>query len=169
MKIYMKVILVVSLFVMPLIAGTATQVVASGPNPGMGNEERIIGPATEGIVYMEFVETDSTKCTDNGSLWAPCYIATVVGACQKQSIVLRFSENISLDDFKAIPEEYLLGFSVDGISPPGCYSEEGGEELIITGVSKFNNTSTTIETPNYEMLEIYAIGARVSISVIELK
>lgn len=135
---------------------------AGNPNPGMGDGERIIGPATEGVLYMEFVE-DFDICNANYS-YNPCYVGTVVGACQKQSIVLRFAEGITLEEFVNIPEENILNFRLGNAAPAGCYSETGGEELIITGVSKFNNSFANIGG-----LTIYAIGARVNISVVEPK
>ena len=116
MKRAVKVLLVLALALQMLsLAGSA----AFAGNPPPAERERIIGPPIEGVLIVK----DGVG-------------ATFVGQCKKQPVLIAIDYPWYTATFT---EADLMHYRIDGAAPPGCFSEAGGENLIITGVQKFIN------------------------------
>jgi hypothetical protein len=125
---------------LPVLVLAAAGAFAGNPPTGA---ERIIGPPIEGVLVI-----------DNG-------LAKFVGQCKKQAVLLVFQY---AGDIANVTAADLMNVRVDGAAPAGCFSEFGGENLIVTGVQKFTNYTT----PTASFL-FPAIGAELQISVVEAK
>ena len=137
------------LIVLMLLSGIMTAHVDAQNEPPSGTE-RIIGPPIDGVLTAALDE----------SMFAATIV--IVGNCNgingtKIPVALGpVPYPISPAGFANATASDMDNFRIRGGGAPGCYSLTGGEDLIITGVTKFNNTGT-------------AIGAEVSISVVEPK
>jgi len=61
----------------------------------------------------------------------------------------------------------LLDKILEGIAPPGCFSDLGGEDLGISRVLNFFNTTTVEEDPDTgELIYKGALGAEVTLQVV---
>lgn len=147
------VLLISGLIVITLILGVAVSGYAATSTlkePPDSNKERIIGPPIDGVLTATLNE-DGISAT-----------VVVVGNCNKAAIVFGpgpFPVNTEPTVGKTFSETTaadIENYRMNGAGPAGCFSTAGGENLIITGVTKFNNTGT-------------AIGADISISVVEIK
>lgn len=136
MKQVVKMTLGVALAISVLVLAAAG---AFAGNPPTGSE-RVIGPPIEGVVVISGGQ------------------ATFVGSCKKQPVLLVLPYS---GELAAVTEADLMNVRIPGAGPAGCFSELGGEDLIVTGVQKFTNYTGSFPFP--------AIGAELSISVSELK
>jgi hypothetical protein len=140
------------------------------PQPPAG-DQRIVGPATDGVIIAEFVEHP-------GLLTGDAYV-TFVGACRanndpeiksKVQVILFWEElNIPTENFINATEEWAIFTVLTDQAPVECYGQPSPNNkynLIVTGVQKFNNASV-IHPGTGEMK--YMIGAELSISVLEPK
>ena len=134
---------VVVALALPVLLLAAAGAFAGNPPP-VANE-RIIGPPIEGVVVI-----NSTG-------------AIFVGKCKKLTVLLplRYPFNTV-----GLTEADLMNYRLDNAAPAGCFSETGGENLIITGVQKFVNYIPPAGAPAFLFP---AIGAEIAISVVELK
>lgn len=139
MKHMVKMTLVLALILPVLLLATAGAFAGNPPTAG----ERIIGPPIEGVVVI-----------DHG-------LAKFVGQCKKQPVLLVLGYS---GDLATVTEADLMGVRINGAAPAGCFSDLGGEDLIVTGVQKFTNFSHPVRA-----MEFPAIGAELSISVVEAK
>lgn len=130
-----------ALLVLPLMLGT-TLVAQADPEPPGGGEQ-IIGPPID-AVFTAISDADGFQA-----------IATVVGACKKIPVAFG-PTSLAVGVFANITAENIEDLRFRGIAPAGCFSQLGGEDLIVSGVTKFNNTGT-------------ALGADIQLSVVKPK
>jgi hypothetical protein len=149
----------IMLVVVCTLALAITVPAALAGNPPTG-AERVIGPPIEGVfVGHEVWVVDS--------IWGEIQyvIGTIVGACKnnqegKVPVIFYIEEPA---DVATLTEEDLMNYreGLTGMGPAGCFSDGGGENLIVTGVQKFINYSS----PGVPSV----IGAEVQLSVVEAK
>ncbi len=141
-----------------LVFGSGLGLVYGGsPEPGEKAGERFVGPNIDAVMTV-------TCCTPDPIVpGRQLYTLTIVGSCRTfgqmtQHMAVSFTEQKTVDpaDFPLFTEANFVFQRREGEGPPGCHSINGGEDVIITGVTKFNNTGTEI-------------GAEVVVSFVEPK
>ncbi len=142
MKQVMKMTLVVALALLALTLAATSAIAGNSPMSG----ERVIGPPIEGVAVV----------LSDGS-------ATFVGMCKKQPVLLAFQYP---GDIRTLVEAQLMYVRLGPAAPAGCFSDLGGENLMITGVQKFANFNPP---PPFSIVSFPAIGAELQISVVENK
>jgi hypothetical protein len=124
MKQVLKLTLVVAL-VLPVLLFAAASAFAGCPDPP-GPDKMIIGPTMEGTLMMD---TDQMVLENFGYSWAK-----FIGECREKRVFI--STLIWGDFINLTVDGDLINFQITGAAPAGCYSQAGGEDLIITRVKK---------------------------------
>jgi len=131
---------------MYVAAGDVSMVQAQGEGPP-DSTQRVTGPAIDAVM---------TSTYDNGTV-----TSVIVGSCKKQSIVLYGTFNaVSPNDFSSQNASTIENRHL-GPALQLCFPGSSGT-MIITGVSKFNNTGVDSTGKG-------ALGADISISSLEPK
>ena len=133
-------------FAFPLVLMSIEKAYAGNesPEPPSG-AERVTGPPIEAVLTATF---------DAGTSQASIVI---VGSCKKTPIALGpIATSSSPALFAGRTLASVENIRLVGAAPAGCFSAAGGETLLVTGVTKFNNTGV-------------ALGADVSLSAVEPK
>lgn len=133
-KLTSGVLFLTILLVLPLILIPAPNGYAGGPEPpyeGIPAGGKVItGHLSVGLAVNPFYVTDPMM-----GMAASLFI----GACGKMDVAIGpFYETITLSGFmEETTEEFLESYTLAGVGPPGCFTENGGEDLIITKIKKF--------------------------------
>ena len=130
-----------------LVFGVNFVAFSGGPEPP-GGDEKITGKAKRVILT-------AVQISING--W-PVVVQVIVGECNDAQFQLGpyVEENgpITSTNIDKIVESSLLYQILPDAGPAGCYSEYGGEDLIITKVTEFFNSGTTVSAVvNLQMIE----------------
>jgi hypothetical protein len=137
-KLTSGVLFLTILLVLPLILIPAPNGYAGGPEP----------PGYEGIPaggktitgYLAVGLTDPRYDSDKDT-WVGDTATLFIGACGKTNVVIgpfiEIGETTLSSFIDLTTEEYLEGLTFEEAGPPGCFSPEGGEALIITKIKKF--------------------------------
>jgi len=130
------------LLIAALMLGLASTGYAQEPPEG----SKISGKATDAILTAVVVEIESF----------PFVVQTIVGTCNKIPFVIGplINNPITPENIGSITQEQVEGILLANSGPPGCYSEFGGEDLVISRVSSFSNA-------------VEAIGAEISLQKVE--
>ena len=119
-----------TLVVVTLVLGPVSMVMGNPEPPGEG--ELVIGPPIDAV----FTGTNTGAGTAN---------VTVAGACKKISVSFGpFDIGLPVGGFGAVDVDHILGLRFRGVAPAGCFSDAGGEDVVVTGVTKFNNDGNVI-------------------------
>jgi hypothetical protein len=126
-----------------LIGGALEGYAATAVEPPDG-AERVTGPPIQAVLTATFDPSTGLQTT------------VIVGNCKKQAIAFGPSSvPTTAAAFSAATAASIENSRQRGIAPALCFPP-GGQDLVVTGVTNFNNTGTVI-------------GADVSISAVELK
>jgi hypothetical protein len=133
-----------------LLPGSTPSLVWAGAGEPPSGTERVTGFPIDGVLTSTYADDGSGAGTGTAT-------TVIVGSCKK--VAVAFGPAGLLTDaatFASQTADSVINRRLSGVGPAGCYSPGGGESLIITNVTKFNNTGT-------------AIGADVSLQVVEPK
>lgn len=130
-----------------LVFGVNFVAFSGGPEPP-GGDEKITGKAKRVILT-------AVQISING--W-PVVVQVIVGECNDAQFQLGpyVEENgpITSNNIGDIVESSLLYQVLPDAGPAGCYSEDGGEDLIITKVTEFFNSGTAVSAVvNLQMIQ----------------
>jgi hypothetical protein len=131
----MKKILLVSVFLIPLMLLPPSISIGGEPPPGF----TIGGPAIVGVLTLENERDDFGVETGYMTV-------TFRGLCKIEYVKKKLCYFPLPPEFPfaAITKEMLLNYVLQYEGPPDCYSECGGEDIIITRVLKFKNARDRI-------------------------
>ena len=134
------------LIVTTLVFGVNFVAFSGGPEPGDGT--KITGKAKTVILT-------AVQISING--W-PVVVQVIVGECNDAQFQIGpYVEEdgaITSTNIAGIVESDLLLQILPDAGPAGCYSESGGEDLIITKVTEFFNSGTTVSAVvNLQVIE----------------
>jgi hypothetical protein len=126
----------------PLMLAPLSNVEAGNPEPPSGAEQ-IVGPAIDAV----FTAVPSGINA----------LVSVSGSCKKLAVSFGpFALPLPVGGFPAITADSIEDLRFRGSAPAGCFSPGGGEDLIVTSVTKFNNNG-------------FVAGANISVSVVKPK
>jgi hypothetical protein len=128
-------ILLISLMAITIPVGYA------GEPPPCSNGYALIGPPVVGTVVIKYLSgTDPYYLLSYvfKGCCADCFQGSSGGSCSKATIQFEKTLNILPEDF--LPE-YIQNYNVIGFGPKRCYSKNGGEDLVVTEILKFDNTT----------------------------
>jgi hypothetical protein len=141
-KFAFKTMVLSILLILPLMLGIALSGYAQEPPPG----SKITGKAAEAVftaVVIQIAEIDVV-------------VQTIVGTCNKIPFVIGplIDNPVTPANIGGVTKEQMEGIFLENVGPAGCYSEFGGEDLVISKVSRFSNAEV-------------AIGAEISLRKVE--
>ena len=118
--------------VITIVLFSAARYAGAGSAEPPAGAERINGPAIQGVLVAT---------TDGISV-----AAVIVGNCKKMSVAFGpiTLTTVNPATMAGATSDDVLDMRLRGAGPIGCYSDFGGEDLIITGVTNFNNTGSAL-------------------------
>ena len=119
-----------------LILGTASNGYSGSPEPPGYTGVPAGGKTITGYLSVGLSNPHYDPVQDK---WVGDAATTFIGTCGKMTVAIGpFYQTITLSSFMTDTEEGLLeGETYTQMGPPGCFSEAGGEDLIIIRVKKF--------------------------------
>ncbi|HVP80106.1 MAG TPA: hypothetical protein VMV04_19670 [Thermodesulfobacteriota bacterium] len=129
----MKKILLVSVFLIPVMFFSPRISIGGEPPPGF----TIGGPVIVGMLTLENERDDAGEPTG----WMT---VTFRGMCKVEYVKKKLCYFPLQIPFADITKENLLYYVLQYEGPSDCYSECGGEDIIITKVLKFKNAGDRI-------------------------
>jgi hypothetical protein len=141
-KFRFKALVLTVLFIIPLIFGATSNVFAQDPPSGA----KITGKAISAVLTAVVIRINNF----------PVVVQVIVGICNNIPFAIGPDVNdpIDPDTIPTIIQEQVEGIFLPDAGPAGCYSEFGGDDLVITRVSNFSNTGE-------------AMGADISLQLVQ--
>jgi len=122
-------VLSVMVLALPLTLGTVSPVQGNPEPPGGG--ERVIKPPIDAVFTGAFSGSEATF--------------TVAGACRKIAVAFGpFILPMTASEFANMTADNIEDLRFRGVGPAGCFSAAGGEDVVVSRVTNFNNTGTVL-------------------------